>query len=252
MITSEDNTNLTRDPTLQELKEVVFSVSANSATGPNGINELLSKMLNNLNQDQVFKDFYMEMRGPQMNHLSFADDIIISTSGCKAFLQKIMYILRNYEDTFGQRINSNKSHFMTPFCVFQYNVNIIQHITGFTRKGSPITYLGCPMYIGRKRIMYFNDLISKVISRIRRWQGTLLSYGGRRTLIKHVLQSMPIHLISVVSPAKTTLKQIERMSPNFFWGMEKDKKKYHWASWAKMSYPLHEGVIGIKSIQDVC
>ncbi|XP_075083444.1 uncharacterized protein LOC142167183 [Nicotiana tabacum] len=38
MISSEDNTNLTRDPTMQELNKVVFSMSPNSSTGPDGMN----------------------------------------------------------------------------------------------------------------------------------------------------------------------------------------------------------------------
>ncbi|XP_070045620.1 uncharacterized protein [Nicotiana tomentosiformis] len=54
--------------------------------------ELLSRMLNNLTQDQFFNGFYMERRGPQVNHLSFADDIIIFTSGGRASLQKIMEV----------------------------------------------------------------------------------------------------------------------------------------------------------------
>lgn len=74
--------------------------------------------------------------------------------------------------------------------------------------------------------MYFSGLISKVINRIRGWQCRILSYGGRVTLIKHVLQSMHIHLIPAASPLKTTLKQIEKMATNLFRGMEKDKMKY--------------------------
>ncbi|XP_075091633.1 uncharacterized protein LOC142171827 [Nicotiana tabacum] len=137
--------------------------------------ELLTRMLNNLTHDQFFNCFNMEKRGPQ-------------------------------------KINKNRSHFMVPACVFHYNVSRIQQITGFTRKESSITYLGCPLYIGRKRIMYFNGLISKMMGRIRGWHGKLLSYGGRVTLIKHVLQSLPIHFLSVVSPPKTVMKQIEKMA----------------------------------------
>lgn len=48
--------------------------------------ELLSRMLNNLTHDQFFNGFYMERNGPQINHLSFADDVIIFTSGTRASL----------------------------------------------------------------------------------------------------------------------------------------------------------------------
>ncbi|XP_019255054.1 PREDICTED: uncharacterized protein LOC109233627 [Nicotiana attenuata] len=185
--------------------------------------ELLSRMLNNLSHDQFFNGFYMEKRGPQVTHLSFADDVIIFTSGCRTSLTKIMKILQDYEQISGQQINKKKSHFMTAPSAFQHSNRRIQQVTGFTRKDSvkdsPITYLGCPLYTGRKRIVHFNGLISKVVSRIRGWHGKLLSYGGRVTLIRHVPQSLPIHLLSTVSPPKTVLRQIEKLAANFFWGM---------------------------------
>lgn len=78
--------------------------------------------------------------------------------------------------------------------------------------------------------MHFNDLIFMVVSRIRGWHGKMLSYGGKASLIKHMLQSLPIYLLSTVSPPKVVKKQIERMAANFFWGMDKDINKYHWAS----------------------
>ncbi|XP_019240872.1 PREDICTED: uncharacterized protein LOC109220861 [Nicotiana attenuata] len=214
--------------------------------------ELLSKMLNNMTHDQFFNGFYMERRGPQITHLSFADDIIIFTSGSRYSLHKIMGILQAYEQTSGQLINKNKSHFMVSPSAFQSTSRRVTQITGFSRKNSPITYLGCPLYTGRKRIIFFNSIISKVVSKIRGWHGKILSHGGRATLIKHVLQSLPIHLLSAVSPPKTVLKQIEKLAANFFWGMDHNRYKYHWASWQKLAKPQEEGGIGLRNIEDVC
>ncbi|XP_070034617.1 uncharacterized protein [Nicotiana tomentosiformis] len=80
----------------------------------------------------------------------------------------------------------------------------------------------------------------------------MLSHGGRSTLIKHVLQSMPIYLLSAVSPPKTIMKQIEKLAANFFWGMEDNKRKYHWASWHKLCFPMNEGGLGFRTIEDIC
>lgn len=214
--------------------------------------ELLSRILNMLNHDQLFHGFCMEKRGPQINYLSFADDIIIFTSGRKTSLRKIIWTLSNYESTSGQLINKHKSHFMTATCALPSAIRRIQGETGFSRKDSPLTYLGCPLYTSRIRIMYFNGLISKVLGRIQGWHGKMLSYGGRATLIKYVLQALPIYLLLAVSPPKTVMKQIERLTTNFFWGMDKDKLKYHWASWSKLSFPQNEGGVGFRTIQDSC
>ncbi|XP_019263897.1 PREDICTED: uncharacterized protein LOC109241591 [Nicotiana attenuata] len=165
--------------------------------------ELLSRMLNIINHDQLFNGFYMERRGPQLNHLSFADNIIIFTYGKRSSLQKIMWILNNYESTSGQQINRHKSHFMTSPCAFSSAVRRIQSVTGFTKKSSPLTYLGCPLYIP-------------------------------------------------VSPPMTVMKQVEKLAANFFWGMENNKRKYHWASWHKLCFPVNEGGLGFRKIEDIC
>nr|XP_016469034.1 PREDICTED: uncharacterized protein LOC107791464 [Nicotiana tabacum] len=217
--------------------------------------ELLFRMLNNLTHDQFFNGLYIEWRDPQINHLTFADDIIIFTSGGRASLQKIMEILNNYEHTSRQQINRQKSHFMVSPPAFPATIRGVQQITGFTKKESPITYMGCPLYIGRMRIVYFNSLVAKVISRIKGWQSRILSYGGRATMIKHVLQSIPTHLLSALTPSpppKTILRRVEKLAANFFWGMEKDKNIYHRASWQKLTFPTEEGGVGIKSMEDFC
>lgn len=214
--------------------------------------EVLSRMLNNLQQNQQYKGFHMEFRGPQINHLSFADDVIIFASGTTVSLQLIMQILSTYESVSGQQINREKSHYMIPHSTPPEIIATIRDTTGFNQKESPITYLGCPLYIGRQRVSYFFDMIDKVVRKISGWQSRILSFGGRVTLVRHVLQSLPIHTLAAISPPKTILNYIKKLTADFFWGWDKDKKKYHWASWETLGYPLEEGGIGVRQISDVC
>ncbi|KAH0772311.1 hypothetical protein KY290_016292 [Solanum tuberosum] len=162
--------------------------------------EVLSRSLNRLHSNPDYFGFLMETRGPQVNHLSFADDIILFTSGRQKTLKLIMRTLKNYEETSGQLINSDKSHFMVHTSAFNSTKDRIKRITGFKLREGTLTYLGCPLFVGRPRIVYFSDLINKVLCRITGWQTRLLSYGGRAILVKHVLQSLPIHLLSAVTP----------------------------------------------------
>ncbi|WMV13671.1 hypothetical protein MTR67_007056 [Solanum verrucosum] len=55
-----------------------------------------------------------------------------------------------------------------------------------------------------------------------------------------------------ISPPRTTLHYIKRVTADFFWGMDRDKKKYHWASWESLSLPYEEGGIGVRHLNDVC
>lgn len=144
------------------------------------------------------------MRGPQGNYLSFADDIILFTSGrCKP-INIIMHTLKTYEERFGKLINGDKSHFMVHYNAFNNTIDRIIRYTGLTQKLCPLIYLGCPLSIGRPRMIYFFDLVNKIVCRITSWQMKQLSYGGRAIRVKHVLQVLPIKLLSVVTTFHNT------------------------------------------------
>lgn len=107
----------------------------------------------------------MENRGPQINHLSFVDNIIIFVSTDRDSLQLIMNTLAAYEEVFDQLVNKDKSHFMVTSNTAPYVCDLSSMVTGFTKKESPINYLGCPLYIGGQRIVYYSDIVDKVIKK---------------------------------------------------------------------------------------
>ena len=104
-----------------------------------------------------------------MNHLSFADDIILFISGRCRTLKILMNTLKEYENTFVQLINGDKSHFMLHSNAFTSTRDRIKRLTGFKQKQGPITYLGCLLFVGRPRNIYFSDLVNKVVGRITGW-----------------------------------------------------------------------------------
>jgi len=110
-------------------------------------------------------------------------------------MKKMMQVLREYEMMSGQMINLEKSllylHEKTPIRV----CNRIKKITGIRQGVFPFVYLGCPVFYGRKNKSHFEELIKKVMKRLNLWQHKLLSFGGRYTLITHVLQSIPIYAL---------------------------------------------------------
>ena len=93
--------------------------------------EVLSRSLNRLHTHPDYQGFTMEKRGPQVNHLSFADDIILFTSGRSRTLKLLMNTLKVYEETSGQLINGDKSHFMLHPRAFNSTRDRIKKLTGF-------------------------------------------------------------------------------------------------------------------------
>ncbi|WMV30181.1 hypothetical protein MTR67_023566 [Solanum verrucosum] len=63
--------------------------------------EVLLRLLNSLHQIPSYKGFYKAPKGPQINHLSFADDVIIFAATDKQSLKLIMDSLGEYEHTSG-------------------------------------------------------------------------------------------------------------------------------------------------------
>lgn len=162
-----------------------------------------------------------------------------------------MKVVKKYEAASGQLVNHDKSYFLTNPKASPSRINRMRSTTGFLNKKFPFVYLGCPIFVGRKKIAYFDGLVSKISKRLIGWQGKMLSHGGKLTLVKHVLQAIPTYTLAAMNPPKCTYKILERYLANFFWGANTDKSKYHWSSWKNLCYPEEEGGIGIRCLQDI-
>ena len=70
--------------------------------------ELLSTMLNNLNSDENFTPFSMNYNGRIINHLAYADDIVIFRGGNNNMIKLIKHQIRRYEKASGQKVNNDE------------------------------------------------------------------------------------------------------------------------------------------------
>lgn len=117
--------------------------------------EVLSRLLNNLNHNENFTSFSMNENGPQINHLAYEDDVIIFTGGNTKSIKLVMKQIKTYERASGQKVNADKSFFITPPKTRAGRINRMRKKTGFMDKQFPFAYLGCPIYVGRKKLCYF-------------------------------------------------------------------------------------------------
>ncbi|XP_059315605.1 uncharacterized protein LOC132066278 [Lycium ferocissimum] len=127
--------------------------------------ELFTIMMETLNQSK-FIPFSMDKNGPNISHLCYADDTILFSSCDPHSLGLLMSRLGEYEGVSGQLINRNKSGFYVTFKEDDPRISLIKGITGFNHCQFPMIYLGCPIYVGRKKIVYFNTMVAKVARRL--------------------------------------------------------------------------------------
>lgn len=79
----------------------------------------------------------------------------------------------------------------------------------------------------------------------------MLSYGEKLILSKHVLQSLPVYIMSAMRPPKGVLNVMKKYFANFLWGVSEGKNKYHWASWKKLCLPKDEGGIDKRKMEEI-
>ncbi|EOY02236.1 Uncharacterized protein TCM_011923 [Theobroma cacao] len=186
-----------------------------------------------------------------ISHLAFADDIVIFTNGCRPALQKILVFLQEYEEVSGQQVNHQKSCFITANGCPMTRRQIIAHTTGFQHKTLPVIYLGAPLHKGPKKVTLFDSLITKIRDRISGWENKTLSPGGRITLLRSVLSSLPLYLLQVLKPPVVVIEKIERLFNSFLWGDSTNDKRIHWAAWHKLTFPCSEGGLDIRRLTDM-
>ncbi|XP_070017599.1 uncharacterized protein [Nicotiana sylvestris] len=123
--------------------------------------EALSRGLNALHTNMYFCGFGIPKWSPKINHLAYANDMIIFSSSDETSLLLIMQVLKAYENASGQLVNKTKSavylHHLTDIEV----VSKVERITGIHRNDFPIIYLGCPIFYARRKLEFYQPLITK-------------------------------------------------------------------------------------------
>lgn len=105
---------------------------------------------------------------------------------------------------------------------------------GFLEGQFPFTNLGVPIVDDRLKIRHLDPLIERGEKKLAGWKNRLLSQRGRLILLRHVLSSMPIHLLSVLHLPKAILRKLNSQFASFFWGKQGGKKKWMWRAWKKL------------------
>ncbi|XP_043720986.1 uncharacterized protein LOC122668491 [Telopea speciosissima] len=190
--------------------------------------EVLNRGLRKLFEEGRAAYFHLPRGCLGISHSLFADNTIIFTKGLKSSLKKILGFIGRYEDFSGQMVNRQKSCYIMSHKTSEARARMVGGISGFSRRTLPIIYLGVPIFTRRARAAFFDELLGKIRNKIMGWQGRLLSSRGCLTLLRHVLASMPIHLIALVDLPKTVIRSFNGICADFLcrnldWG-----KRHHW------------------------
>jgi hypothetical protein len=131
----------------------------------------------------------------------YADDAIVFLNPVKANVDMLRGIMDRFRDVTGLKINVSKST-VAPIRCSQVNLDeILQNFDGL-RVSSPISYLGLSITLGRLKMANLQRVLDKAETRMNGWQCRFLNLGGCRELVKTVLSSIPVYLLTVVKALK--------------------------------------------------
>lgn len=75
----------------------------------------------------------------------------------------------------------------------------------------PSTYLGLPIGGHISRINAWDPIIERMDKKLATWKGGLLSIGGRATLVKASLSSLPMYYMSIFLSPMGVIEKIRRI-----------------------------------------
>lgn len=103
--------------------------------------------------------------------------------------------------------------------------------SGFKETSSLGTYLGVSISGKHPRVKYYQYLVKKVQSKLAHWKRNHLSFVGRITLVKVVIEALPTYTMMSVPIPQACIKKIQHCQRSFIWGDSLEKKHLHSICW---------------------
>ncbi|GJX75099.1 RNA-directed DNA polymerase, eukaryota, reverse transcriptase zinc-binding domain protein [Tanacetum coccineum] len=162
-------------------------------------------------------------------------------------ISTLIHVLKCFFHASGLKINLNKSKIMG------INVESAQVIQSAAKLGClvlkcPFYYLGTRVGGSMTRVQAWQEIVEKVKSRLSKWKSKTLSIGGRLTLLKSVLGSIPVFHMSIFKVPSKVLHILESIRSHFFNGHDPGSKKASWVKWNNVLTDKKRGGLGVSSL----
>ncbi|GJR89466.1 RNA-directed DNA polymerase, eukaryota, reverse transcriptase zinc-binding domain protein [Tanacetum coccineum] len=183
----------------------------------------------------------------RVSHLIYADDVIFIGDWSLHNTHNLICILRCFFLVSGLKINVNKSK-ISGICISNEDILVMANVIGCGAANIPFKYLGVPIGCNMARCSNWDPVMQKLSTSLSHWKARLLSVGGRLTLIKSVLGSLPLYFMSLYKVPISVCNKLESMRNQFFLGSDLGEKKMTWVSWKKCLASKKSRGLGIGSI----
>ncbi|XP_023770251.1 uncharacterized protein LOC111918865 [Lactuca sativa] len=208
--------------------------------------EGLSIAVKSAYQQSLFKGIQLPNNGPCLTHLLYVDDAIFIGKWDKGCIKNLARILKCFHISSGLKVNFHKSR-LFGIRVTEDELEEQAKILGCLKGVFPFSYLGVPVGANLSQKKNWRPIIEKFQSRLSLWKAKTLSFAGRLTLVKSVLNSLPTYYFSLFRAPHGVIEDLEKLRRKFLWGGD-DSRKIHWVSWPKIIMDKKEGGLGVGSL----
>ncbi|GJT75705.1 putative RNA-directed DNA polymerase, eukaryota, reverse transcriptase zinc-binding domain protein [Tanacetum coccineum] len=158
----------------------------------------------------LFKGVSIGRDNLNISHLMYADDVICFGEWSWINARNLISLLRCFFLVSGLRINIHKS-VVLGVGVTEEEVSYMANIIGCGASKFPLKYLGVPVGCNMARCLNWNVITQKFSLKMSTWKARLLSFGGRLSLIRSVLSSLPIYYMSIYLMPVAIRKKLESL-----------------------------------------
>ncbi|XP_071938995.1 uncharacterized protein [Coffea arabica] len=211
--------------------------------------EGLSSLLQKAKLGKELTGVKISRGAPVITHLFFADDSLVFCKASKQEAEKLIMILKEYEEATGQLINLEKSSvFFSKNTMPDVREEVCQAL-GSIKQVEQGKYLGLPMIITKSKSQVFGFIRNSIDKKLQGWKNKLLSQAGKEIMLKAVAMAMPTYTMSCFRLNSKLCREISSKMADYWWGDTDGKKKLHWISWKKMTQKKSKGGMGFKDLQ---
>jgi hypothetical protein len=184
-----------------------------------------------------------------VSHLIFADDLLLFGEATTKQMRCVMDVLNRFCNLSGQEVSQEKTSIIFSKGVQRGMRDKLLRLSGFRETTDLGKYLGVPLTGRAPKITDYQYLIDQVSNKLSAWKARQLSFAGRVTLAKSVLEAVPIYPMMTTKIPKTCLEAIQRIQRNFIWDEYDNVRKYHAVKWSEITKPKWMRGLGIRNLE---
>nr|GEV15434.1 RNA-directed DNA polymerase, eukaryota [Tanacetum cinerariifolium] len=253
-ISIDQNADLESDVSLEEIKKAhdvvndvkeFFSYSKFPPRSNSSFITLIpkyvdAKMVKDFHPISLIEDGFKRVFLWQWDRFWLMEVLLQNSNSIKANVITIVNMIKCFYLAPGLKINIQKSKIMG-IGTSQEEVDAAANVIGCNTFSSPFNYMDVKVGSSSSRSNFWDEVIAKLSFRLSKWKIKTLSIGGRFTLNKAVLSSLPIYLMSIYKTHVGVLRKMESIRRRFLNGAHINENKMSMIGWEKIMASRKKG-----------